>query len=231
MDRNNTAKDMQLAELIYKNLPNYTGLKGRGIKKENWYVINQNKIPAVLVEGGFMDSNIDYKVITSESGQNGYAKAVAEGLIEFLGLKKSEFTPVETTNIGYLVKVTTNVLNVRSEAGTNNSIRTQVKKGEIYTIVEEKMNGNTKWGKLKSGAGWISLDYAEKITYKSNEEFYSIPNYSGNSIVAALQSIGVDSSFNNRKNIATKNKIYNYVGTATQNRQLLDKLKAGKLLK
>ena len=44
-----------------------TGLRGRGIKRENWYVINQNKIPAVLVEGGFMDSNIDYKVITSDN--------------------------------------------------------------------------------------------------------------------------------------------------------------------
>lgn len=99
VDRNNTAKDMQLAEAIYKNLPNYTGLNGRGIKKENWYVINQNKIPAVLVEGGFMDSNIDHKVITSESGQEGYAKAVAEGLIEFVGLKKSNVaTAVTNTN-------------------------------------------------------------------------------------------------------------------------------------
>ena len=23
--------------------------------------------------------------------------------------------------------------------------------------------GATKWGKLKSGAGWISLDYVEKV--------------------------------------------------------------------
>ena len=34
----------------------------------------------------------------------------------------------------------------------------------IYTIVEEKTgSGATKWGKLKSGAGWISLDYVRKI--------------------------------------------------------------------
>lgn len=92
-DKNPTTADLKLADCIYGRLVNYTGLKGRGIKKENWYVINQNRIPAVLVEGGFMDGTNDYKVITSEEGQTAYAKAVAEGLIEFLGLKKK---PVET---------------------------------------------------------------------------------------------------------------------------------------
>lgn len=89
VDRNYTEEDMKLAEAIYKNLPDYTGLKGRGIKKENWYVINQNKIPAVLCEGGFMDSSIDYPIITSEKGQDGYARAIAEGLIEYCNLKKT----------------------------------------------------------------------------------------------------------------------------------------------
>lgn len=88
VDKNCTEKDMQLAETIYKKLVEYTGLKGRGIKKADFTVINQNKVPAVLVEGGFMDSTIDHPVITSEKGQDAYARAVAEGLIEFLGLKK-----------------------------------------------------------------------------------------------------------------------------------------------
>ena len=35
-----------------------------------------------------MDGTNDYKFITSDAGQTAYAKAVAEGLIEFLGLKK-----------------------------------------------------------------------------------------------------------------------------------------------
>jgi GH25 family lysozyme M1 (1,4-beta-N-acetylmuramidase) len=52
-----------------------------------------------------------------------------------------------------------------------------------------------------------------------------------NSIVDALNSIGVDSSYANRKNIAIKNGINNYTGTATQNNQLLAKLKAGRLKK
>lgn len=88
VDKKPTSKDIKLAQCIYNRLVKYTGLKGRGIKKENFYVVNQNTIPAVLVEGGFMNGNRDYKVITSDAGQTAYAKAVAEGLIEFLNIKK-----------------------------------------------------------------------------------------------------------------------------------------------
>ena len=64
----------------------------------------------------------------------------------------------------YKVKVTANVLNIRKGAGTNYGIAGAIKDKGIYTIVAESTGkGATKWGKLKSGAGWISLDYCEKI--------------------------------------------------------------------
>ena len=93
VDKKATSKDMNLAQSVYNRLVKYTGLKGRGIKKENFYVINQNSIPAILVEGGFMTNATDCKIITSETGQTSYAKAVAEGLIEFLKLKKKPSSP------------------------------------------------------------------------------------------------------------------------------------------
>ena len=98
VDKKATSKDMNLAQSVYDRLVKYTGLKGRGIKKENFYVINQNSIPAILVEGGFMTNTFDCKIITSEAGQTSYAKAVAEGLIEFLKLKKknSSFSSKKT---------------------------------------------------------------------------------------------------------------------------------------
>lgn len=71
--------------------------------------------------------------------------------------------PVSGTGVQpYTVKVTAKVLNVRKGPGTNYGIVTQIKKGEVYTIVEEAVNGSTKWGHLKSGAGWISLAYTQK---------------------------------------------------------------------
>lgn len=63
----------------------------------------------------------------------------------------------------YLVRVTANVLNIRSIAGTDYKIVGTIKKGEVYTIVEEKIVGTMKWGKLKSGVGWICLNYTEKL--------------------------------------------------------------------
>lgn len=59
----------------------------------------------------------------------------------------------------YKVEITTSVLNVRKGADTKYGIATTVKKGEVYTIVAES-NG---WGKLKSGVGWISLAYTQKV--------------------------------------------------------------------
>ena len=96
VDKKATSKDMSLAQSVYDRLVQYTGLKGRGIKKENFYVINQNSIPAILVEGGFMTNTSDCKIITSKAGQDSYAKAVAEGLIEFLKLKKKPRSPIKT---------------------------------------------------------------------------------------------------------------------------------------
>ena len=70
-------------------------------------------------------------------------------------------TTVKNTTgfIPYLVKITADVLNVRAGAGTKYRITTQVKKGNIFTIVDKKDD----WGKLKSGAGWIHLDYTKKL--------------------------------------------------------------------
>ena len=62
-------------------------------------------------------------------------------------------------------------------------------------------------------------------------EYY--PAYEGltDSIVVALRTIGVDFSYAHRKLIAAANGISKYKGTAEQNTQLLELLKAGKLVK
>lgn len=64
----------------------------------------------------------------------------------------------------YLVRVTADVLNIRKGAGTNYITSGTIKDKGVYTITaESKGIGASKWGKLKSGAGWISLDYCKKI--------------------------------------------------------------------
>lgn len=73
-------------------------------------------------------------------------------------------TATTTTFTPYLVKVTADVLNIRKGAGTNYGTNGAIRNKGVYTIVAEANGkGATKWGKLKSGAGWISLDYTKKV--------------------------------------------------------------------
>lgn len=65
----------------------------------------------------------------------------------------------------YRVQVTITDLNIRKGPGTGYGTTGSFTGKGIFTIVEESPGqGSTAgWGKLKSGAGWISLDYAKKI--------------------------------------------------------------------
>ena len=66
--------------------------------------------------------------------------------------------------VPYLVRITASVLNIRKQPTTASAITGSIKDKGVYTIVEEATGaGATKWGKLKSGAGWISLDYTKKV--------------------------------------------------------------------
>lgn len=70
---------------------------------------------------------------------------------------------VSNANVPYMVRVGISDLNIRKGPGTNYD-RTQYIPVGSYTIVEEADGqGASKWGRLKSGAGWISLDYCERV--------------------------------------------------------------------
>lgn len=59
----------------------------------------------------------------------------------------------------FLVKVTAGTLNIRSGPGTAYNVVGKIKDQGVYTIVKERGN----WGELKSGAGWISLNYTRRV--------------------------------------------------------------------
>ena len=72
----------------------------------------------------------------------------------------------ETTFKPYKVKVIADELNVRKTPNWNDSdVVMTVKRNEVFTIIRETMLGKTKFGKLKSGVGYISLGskYVKKI--------------------------------------------------------------------
>jgi len=57
------------------------------------------------------------------------------------------------------VRVTANVLNVRSGPGMSYPAISFIRKGTIHSIVEE-VDG---WGRIASPAGWISSEYYEDV--------------------------------------------------------------------
>lgn len=105
-----------------------------------------------------------YKVLANakkKADENpGYSVFDESGKVVYSG----KSTTTTTTFTPYLVKVTTDVLNIRNGAGTNYGKNGAIRDKGVYTIVAEANGlGATKWGKLKSGAGWISLDYTKKV--------------------------------------------------------------------
>lgn len=89
-------------------------------------------------------------------------------------------------------------------------------------------------GKISGISGYVDLDICyTKVdssgTVQSTTAYY--PRYTGTSvsIVAALNVVGVNSSYATRKLIAKENGITGYVGSPKQNTQMLALLKSGKL--
>ena len=74
---------------------------------------------------------------------------------------------IEFSNVDcpFMVKVDIDDLNIRKSAGTNTAKTGKYTGKGVFTIIEVKSGkGSDKgWGRLKSGAGWISLDYCQKI--------------------------------------------------------------------
>ena len=96
------------------------------------------------------DENVGYKVFD------------AAGNIVYPTAAKPTQTPA--ANTFYKVQIDIANLNIRKGPGTNYDKTGQFTGKGIFTIVQEsKGEGATLWGKLKSGAGWISLDFAKKL--------------------------------------------------------------------
>ena len=119
---------------------------------EAWYRVRKSWADASSQKGAFKslenakkcaDENSGYSVF-DESGKAVYTKAAA-------------LQP-------YLVRVSIPDLNIRQGPGTDKPKTGKVTGVGVFTIVEEADGkGASRWGKLKSNAGWISLDYASRI--------------------------------------------------------------------
>ena len=74
-------------------------------------------------------------------------------------LSEIEEPKAEMVEEEFLVKVTTEALRIRQQPTVNSKQTGLITDMGVYTIVDTSSN----WGKLKSGAGWICLDYTERV--------------------------------------------------------------------
>lgn len=106
----------------------------------------------------------------------GYGEKILKILADIIAMKstgtstgtttpKKPTVSTPTTFKPYLAKVTATALNIRRGPGTSYAKAGTITDKGTYTIVEEKAGpgSNAGWGRLKSGAGWISLDYVKRV--------------------------------------------------------------------
>lgn len=118
-----------------------------------------------LLENCFISNKADRTKFISQTDK------LAKGILKAFDIeeKKAATAKEKDDPFTYKVRVTAKTLNVRTGAGASFAIVKQggknlvLKKGEVYTIVQTKLVNGKKWGKLKSGAGWIHLGYTEKV--------------------------------------------------------------------
>ena len=84
---------------LYDSLIQKTGLKGNRavpLQKHDLHEVRETKMPAVLLECGFMDSTTDTPIILSEDFAEKAAAACAEVLVSYGGLVKKSQTTVKS---------------------------------------------------------------------------------------------------------------------------------------
>ncbi len=79
-----------LANIVHKHLMKEIDTKDRGLVKSKFYVINHTTVPAILVETGFISNAEERSELVSDSRKKKTAKAIAEGIIEYIKSQQSK---------------------------------------------------------------------------------------------------------------------------------------------
>lgn len=166
------SKTDKLAKIMYKHLKEVDfpsdGETKYGVRVDTEIsgftlaILRQTKMPAVLVELGFMDNWNDVKVMCTEKFQDECAEGISKAICEYLDVTYKKGSSTKK----FQVKVLSNTLNVRKVADWDAKPITTVKKGQHLDVIAtvEAKNGKTKMYKLESGLYITSSsNYVEKV--------------------------------------------------------------------
>ena len=82
-----STKGLKLAQTVHPEVVKAYGLKDRGLKTNNLHITREAKMPAILIEGGFMDSTIDIKKLRDDNVLRNAGIGVARAVAKYGGLK------------------------------------------------------------------------------------------------------------------------------------------------
>ena len=78
----------RLAEVIHWNVLNSVNIRNRNVRRARFYVLRHSKMPATLVEVGFLTGAEDSARLKTPAHRQKMAKAIAEGIIQYIKEKK-----------------------------------------------------------------------------------------------------------------------------------------------
>ncbi len=70
---------------MQRQLIHATGASDRGIKNFPYYVVRKSKVPAILVEAGFLSHSLESKMVANGGYRRVLADAIADGIMDFRG--------------------------------------------------------------------------------------------------------------------------------------------------
>ena len=79
---------VEIATFIQPLVVTAMNLRDRGVKKKNLHVLRETHMPAVLIEGGFMDSRTDINALRDASRLRAQGIAVANAIVTYYRLQK-----------------------------------------------------------------------------------------------------------------------------------------------
>lgn len=77
---NKVTSSKKLAKTVLQGVVKRTQAKSRGVKQGNFYVIRETKIPAVLLEGGFISNSQERSKLKKREYLDKIARGIAEGV-------------------------------------------------------------------------------------------------------------------------------------------------------
>jgi N-acetylmuramoyl-L-alanine amidase len=94
-----SAEGENIRSIVHKEVAAYyqsNGFPDRGMKKADFAVLRGTKMPSVLLENLFIDTQADALKLKNSSFRAGVAQAIAGGMIKALNLQEQNQSPVPT---------------------------------------------------------------------------------------------------------------------------------------